>query len=338
MNLNAEQKLVVDAREGAYQVQAGPGSGKSTVLVARYAALLKEGIPPDDLLALSFTKTAAKNLRDKVEKAYGELKHTRTAGPVTFHSLALSFAQEEREVFPFELQEFPLLPELNAYRIAAEAGRKYEVDPRAARSYISLQKRGRVRADDAVKTADKTLDPKQIRLAEAYKFYDTKTREEGLLDFDSLIFEMVELLISKPEVRDRRQYKYVMVDEAQDCCISEWTLLQALTSKNKNIVAVGDPSQAIYEFRGADPELFQCMSGLFPDCKTLYLSANYRSTQEIIDFYRAYGVSEELSSRLHSVGPSGEKPDIQGFRSSDEEAEWVAKDIRNFLNPQQTLF
>lgn len=243
ISLNDEQQAVVSAREGVYATYAGPGSGKTFACVQRLAALIEEGVSVDDILALSFTVTGAKNLRTRVEKLTGPWSISRTAGSMTLHSLALKFAEEERDEFDFELAEFPLATEPIANKLSAEAARRYEVDPRSLRSQTSLFKRRRVRPNLAVSDAEKSGKAADLKLALAYKDFDKKMRAEGVMDFDSLMFEMVELLDKKPSVRARWQYRYVICDEAQDCCQTDWQLLRLLTEKYGNLMCVGDPGQ-----------------------------------------------------------------------------------------------
>lgn len=326
ITLNDEQQAVVNAREGRFAVYAGPGSGKSQTIVCRFAELIKEGISPDNILSLSFTKTAAKNLRDRVEDQVGKLTTTRTAGAVTFHSLALIFAGEERNEFGFELAEFPLATEPVANKLSGESARRHELDPRTLRPLISLWKRKRLRAATLVKDFENKLDAKGLKLALAYKDYEKRLRENGILDFDSLIFEMVEILDKKPEVRSRWVRNFLQLDESQDMSKIEWDLAKLISGES--VLAVGDISQGIYGFRGSDPRLFASMDGIFPGTKTLFLSCNYRSSPEIVNFIRPIASSQELASRFHTQNASGPVPVVKGFLSAGAEADFVVKSIK----------
>ena len=327
--LNEEQRTVVEARSGCYQVLAGPGAGKSACLVARFSELIKEGVNPDDILSLSFTKTAAKNLRDRVEEQVGKITTTRTAGAVTFHSLALSFAQEERDVFPFTLAEFPLAGEPVAAKLSGDTARKFELDPRSFRTVASLYRRQRLGPSAAVRDAESKLDAKRLKLALAYKDYCKRQESEGLLDFDSLIFHMVQLLDKLPAVRARWVRDFLQLDEAQDMSKIEWDLAKLISGKS--VCAVGDVSQGIYSFRGSDSRLFAGMNEIFPGTKTLYLSCNYRSSPEIIDFIRPIAASRDLAEKFHTQNPSGPAPIVRGFMNSASEAEFVVKCIKENL-------
>jgi DNA helicase-2/ATP-dependent DNA helicase PcrA len=330
--LNEEQQAVVGFTGGPVSVYAGPGSGKSRCATLRFAKLVREGISPSDILALTFTRTASENLKKKVEEQTGPLDFTRTAGSMTFHGLGLRFAQEERDVFSFKLAEFPLATEPVANKISGESARRHEVDPRALRTATSLWKRGRVRPSQAVRDSENSRNSKQLSLALAYKAYDKKLRENGVMDFDSLLAEMVDILEKMPEVRNRWQYRYVICDESQDCCLTEWQLLNLVTERHRNIMCVGDPGQSIYQFRGSDSRLFLNMGDMFPGTQKLYLATNYRSTKQLVRFLKEIGPVPELSEKFTTPNEEGIHPEIVGFKSAAEEAAWVISQIKTGNN------
>ena len=326
ITLNEEQQAVVSAREGHFQCLAGPGAGKSACLVSRYAGLIKEGVSPDDLLSLSFTKTASQNLTDRVEALVGPLTATRVSGARTFHSLSLAFAQQERSEFPFELAEFPLADEPKANRLCFDAAKRHDVDPRALRSASSLWRRKRLSHTAVIKDCESKHDAKGLKLALAYKEYEKRCRGEGLLDFDDLIFYAVEIMDKKPDVRKRWVRDWIQLDESQDMSKIEWDLAKLISGKS--VLAVGDISQGIYGFRGSSSQLFANMDEIFPGTKTMFLSCNYRSSPEIVDFIRPISSSKELAEKFHTPNNSGPKPEIVGFRNASEEAAFVVSKIK----------
>jgi len=323
---NEEQEAVINFGEGYAAVYAGPGSGKSFALVERYARLLKEGISPDDILSLSFTQAASTNLKKRVEAKVGKITQTRTAGAQTFHATALAFAIAERDHYGFELAEFPLSTEPITNKLLGESARRHDVDPRALRSVVSLYRRKRVDPRTAVRECENRLDAKGLKLALAYKDYEKRAKESGLLSFDDLIYYMVEILDKKPEVRARWKRDWLQLDESQDMSKIEWDLASLISGKS--VIAVGDISQGIYGFRGSDPALFASMSGLFPGTQTMYLACNYRSTPEIIDFIRPIATSQDLAVKFHTQNSSGPVPEVRGFNSSGEEAAFVVRSIK----------
>ena len=326
LSLSEEQQAVVSARNGFWCVEAGPGAGKSATLVERLATLIKEGVSPDSLLSLSFTSIAAKNLRTRVEEKVGKLTTSRVAGCLTFHSAALSFAQEERDAFPFKLAEFPLATEPVSAKLSGDSARKFDLNPRILRPVVSLYKRRRIRPREAVRDAENNIKAAELKLALAYADYEKRCAEQGLLDFDSLIFQMVEILDKNPKIREGWVRDYIQLDESQDTSKIEWDLVKLISGRS--VLAVGDASQGIYSFRGSDPKLFQNMSDIFPGTKTLYLSCNYRSTPEIVDFFRPIAASKELASKFHASNASGPAPVVKGFASLVLEAKWVVEEIK----------
>ena len=325
--LNEEQREVVNTNEGYFQCLAGPGAGKTQVLVQRLVRLYQEGVDPNSTLSLTFTKTAAKNLRDRVEAQVGPLTLTRTAGACTFHSLALAFACQERESYGFELAEFPLATEPIANKLLGESARRHDVDTRTLRTVVSLYRRRRVGARQAVSDCENRMDAKGLKLALAYKDYEKRAQSAGLLSFDDLIYWMVEILSKNQEVRQRWVRNYLQVDEAQDLSQSEWDLVELISGKS--VIAVGDISQGIYGFRASEPKLFAEMDKIFPGTRTLFLGCNFRSTPEIIDFIRPIASSRELAQKFHTQNASGPKPEVHGFISSAQEAAWIISQIRS---------
>jgi DNA helicase II / ATP-dependent DNA helicase PcrA len=324
---NEEQQAVINFQEGYAAVYAGPGSGKSFAIVQRYCRLISEGVSPDSVLSLSFTHTASTNLQKRVESQVGKLSISRTgAGAMTFHSLALNFAQEERNEFGFELADNPLCLEPAANKFAGDAARRHELDYRTLRSAVSLWKRRRISPSQAVRDAEHKLDAKQLKLALAYKEYQKKLTDAGVLDFDGLLYHAVEILDRKPDVRARWKRDWLQIDEAQDLSKIEWDLVKLLSGTS--VLAVGDISQGIYGFRGSDSRLFANMADIFPGTKTLFLSANFRSSPEIVAFIRPIAATQALASKFHTQNPSGPEVSIRGFTSSVAEAAWVVDQIK----------
>lgn len=325
--LNPEQQAVVDCQLGPVCCLAGPGSGKTSTAVARIIKYLKDGGKPEDSLNLTFTSGAAKNMRERADALYPvEKTSSRTSGWMTFHSLALSFCTQERDNFSFKLAEFPLATEPVSRKFIGEAARKFEVDPRSLSSWVSLQKRNRVSAKEALKIAEK--EGKNEKLALAYKLYQSKLVDNCVLDFDSLIVEMVELLTSNPEIHDRWSYKMCQVDEAQDCDELQWQLIRLLTSKYGNVMCSGDPGQNLYDFRGSSTHLFLTMGERFPDTRTLFLAKNHRSTQNVVSLCKQYGPVPELAERFYTDNELGSEVVVTGFPSSVDEANSVTETVR----------
>lgn len=327
---NPEQQAVIEAGEGVWQALAGPGSGKSFCLIERYVRLVQSGVDPEDILTVTFTNASAKSMRDRAAvRCPGLGEPSRTSGWMTLHSLAYRFTQQERELFPFPLDEQILCPEPQSIRMAWEAGKRYEVDPRRLKNFIGLQKRQSIRPIQAIRAAEK--EHKDEKLALAYKFYETKMREAKVLDFDSLLMEMRHVLESNAEVRERWSYKYVQLDEAQDTDEQQFELLRLLTHKHGNLLAVGDVQQGLYGFRGARGDLFRTMGDIFPPTTVLYLARNHRSTKEIVGFLKEIGPDRDLAARFHTDNLSGPEPVITRYVGTAEEARAVVAQIQEMM-------
>jgi DNA helicase-2/ATP-dependent DNA helicase PcrA len=146
------------------------------------------------------------------------------------------------------------------------------------------------------------------------------------------MFEAVELMEKKPEIRSRHQYEFVTCDEGQDCSKTDWDLLKLLSEKHKNLMVVGDPGQSIFGFRAASPKLFLEMDKMFPGTKKLFLATNYRSTKQLVEFLKEIGPVKELSEKFVTPNEEGIRPEVVGFKNAAEEAAWVISQIKGGLN------
>ena len=316
--LDKDQQEVVNKTEGYWSVMAGPGSGKSRCILARTAKLFGKG----KVLAVTFTNEASKNLRTRCGK---EFPHVDTDCFSTLHSLALRFAHSHADAFPFTLSDNPLAVDGAAARAVFEATAN-KINYTAFTSWVSLQKRRRVNPVEAIAEAERAGE--KLDYAIAYKRYQRILREQGLLDFDDLIYFMVQVLESRPDIRANWQYDYVMMDEAQDACELDWRMLQLLTERHKNFMAVGDVGQAIYSFRGGVPDHFLDMESFFPGTTKLYLGNNYRSTRNIVGYVKKAAPYEDISQHFNAVSEhDGQELDLCGYSADYTEAADVVRKI-----------
>ena len=326
LQLNSEQQAVIATRKGHFAILAGPGSGKSECLIQRYNALVSEGENPHEIISLTFTRAAAKNMQNRAATTTMTVGD-RPFGFKTFHGIALDFCVQERDTFPFPLAAFPLATGGQVWKFAGDIARRYAgMDVKQLLGWMSKQKRSGTKPDYLVAHAE---DIRERVYALAYKEYEERCRKAGILDFDDLLLYMDEILSVYPAVRNRWQYKWVMIDEANDADLVQWRLVQTISQKHGNVFAVGDFNQAIYQWRGAEPELFLKFHEMFPDAKYLYLGTNYRSTQAIVDFIKQIApVKNELLEKFCSVSEQGEPVAFQGFASPLLEARWVVERIK----------
>lgn len=313
--LNQEQQAAVEAVDGSWVVVASPGSGKTTVLLDRHMHMLMRGIKDKDILNLTFTSAAAEEMVSRVG-LIGAEKVFRT-----FHSFALDLVKKERAKFPFPLCDTVIPVELQDYKLLFKLTETYK----GIRNYellkeaISGWKRSRVRPEQALEEAG---SDKESLFALAYRDYERRSREEGWLDFDSLMDETVRLLEADATVRSRYQRPYISVDEAQDTDIVQFRLLQLIFGGN--IFVVGDENQLIYEWRSAQPGSLTNFERLFPGARKLYLGENFRSTGALVRFFREIlPVDNGIASHMLTKNPEGTDPEFIRFFDDFQEAHWV---------------
>jgi DNA helicase-2/ATP-dependent DNA helicase PcrA len=316
--LDQDQLNVASRHNGYYACYAGPGSGKSTTLLYRVASLPVG----DKILCVTFTNEAAKSLRTRCGK---EFPHVNTDCFSTLHSLALKFAYKHADAFPFPVSDNPLAVDGAASRAVFEATQN-KINYTAFTSWVSLQKRKRISPAEAVRESERSNE--KVDYAIAYKKYQASLKRQGILDFDDLIYFMVEILETRPDIRAEWQYDYVMMDEAQDACELDWRLLQLITERRRNFMAVGDAGQAIYGFRGGVPDHFLSMEAFFPGTQKIYLGNNYRSTRNIVSYVRKAAPYEDISEHFKAVRDrQGAELDLCGYSTDYMEATDVVRKI-----------
>ena len=320
LTLNSEQQEAVNTVDGNCVVISGPGSGKTRVLTERYLRMRANGIPDRDILNLTFTASAAKEMLERV----GLLNADDVFR--TFHSFCLDLMKRERVYIPF-----PTCPSIipvrgESFMLIKDLLKIYP----PITSYHTLADRiAEWKAENV--SVQEALDQEfnsgiGYFYALAYRDYEKKCREQGWLDFDSLMKETVNLLEVNDEVRNRNKRKYIAVDECQDTDITQFRLLQLLYGGN--IFVVGDENQLIYEWRSAQSGNLSNFSRTFPGAKTLYLGSNYRSTRCLVEFFKSIlPVDNGLASHMVSMRHEGEPPRFIRYWSEDEEANEVLNEI-----------
>lgn len=322
---NAEQEAAVNAIDGDIVVIAGPGSGKTSVMARRFKNMLTRGIPMNQILNLTFTSAGAETM---VERAglLGCEKVFRT-----FHSYALDLVKRERAFMPFALTP-EVIPIGQDFQLLKDLLKQYPVISsfRALKDKLSEWKRSNVEPEQAIEDSYRA-QTEEYYYAMAYRDYEKKCREQGWLDFDSLMKETVKLLETNDEVRARNKIKYIGVDECQDTDVIQFKLLQLLYGGN--IYCVGDSNQLIYEWRSAQPGNLENFSKLFPNSKTLFLGQNYRSTKKIVEFIKAITpVDNGLASHMCSEREEGTRPTFVGYSDPLQETAQVLKQITDIDN------
>jgi len=333
VGLNPRQKEAVLAKDGPVSVLAGPGSGKTKVLVHRIAYLIASGIPPENILAVTFTNKAANEMRQRVFKLVGQRATQAFIG--TFHSLALRILREHAREIGF-LPNFSIFDEDDSVSLIKEAMKELEINPKqfsvaAVSSAISNLKNRLISPEEY---ANEAFDffPKTI-----HKIYDLcqkRLKESNAMDFDDLLMNVCVLFEKKPKVLEFYQdrFRYVNVDEHQDTNFSQHVFMTFLAKKYRNICVVGDPDQSIYAWRGADFMNILNFEKEWPDAKIVVLDQNYRSTRIILDAASAVISRNKLRKEkgLWTEQHGGETIKIISVEDEKTEAEAVAKRIASF--------
>ena len=314
MNLNEQQRQVVNAVDGTWVVIAGPGSGKTATLLERHLHMLVNGISQRDILNLTFTSAAATEMVKRIGLLNAESVFR------TFHSFALDLIKRERAHVGFQLTDTVIPVKGEDYQLLFDLVKSYPAISsfRTLQGKISEWKRCNIEPEQAIAEAV----GKEYYMARAYEDYEQICREQGWLDFDSLMRESVKLLERNDAVRARNQKKYIAVDECQDTDITQFKLLQLLFAGN--ILVVGDENQLIYEWRSAQPGNLSNFSRIFPGARTLYLGQNYRSTGRLVQFFKdIIPVDNGLASQMKTDNAEGVIPTFTHFMDDDTEVRQV---------------
>jgi len=325
--LNPDQQAAANAIDGDYVVIAGPGSGKTTVLLQRHLNMLSRGISPKDVMNLTFTNSAATEMQERSGIVMDE-KVFRT-----FHSFALDLMQRERAHHLFPLCDTVIGVRGEPFQLLKDLMKLYP----AITTFKSLKDKieewqcANVDPDQAIEETYR-LTGTEYFYACAYKDYEEKCRKQGWLDFHGLMKETVKLLEVNEDVRKRSIKKYVSVDECQDTDTTQFRLLQLIYGGN--IFVVGDENQLIYEWRSAQAGNLTNFGRVFPKARTLYLGQNYRSTQKLVSFFKAIlPVDNGLASHMVSMREEGLGPTFTRYADEYEESEVVvdsaAADVAN---------
>ena len=291
--LNDVQRMAVSTMDGPVMVIAGPGSGKTRVLTYRIAHLLNNGVPPWQILALTFTNKSAKEMKERIEKIVGSGANRVWAG--TFHSIFARILRVEAHRIGYP-NDFTIYDTDDSKSVIKEIIKTLKLDPKvynvgAIRARISSAKSNLITPKAYVVNEDLMTSDKMNRRPMTHLIYEKYTHKclkAGAMDFDDLLLQMFKLLYQNPDeirLKYQRQFQYLMVDEFQDTNFLQYEILKLLCvyeGSPQNICIVGDDAQSIYSFRGATIENILMFEQDFPKLKTYKLEQNYRSTDHIV--------------------------------------------------------
>lgn len=343
--LNEKQKEAVLAPDGPVLIIAGAGSGKTKALTHRVAWLLKKGIPPDQILAVTFTNKAAEEMRERIRRLLAAspkdkgqkggtsaLSLQPSALPFvgTFHSFALAILRTEAKYIGF-LPRFSVFDEDDSLALIKEVLNELNISPK---QYPAGTLQGVISSlKNQLITAETYHDdgPFAEVVGRVYREYQKRLVGANAMDFDDLLMRLVLLFQDKPEVLHRYQekYHYIHIDEYQDTNHVQYRLVKLLAAKYRNIFAIGDDAQSIYSWRGADFTNILSFEKDWPDATVIVLDQNYRSSQNILD--GAHGVISrntlQKEKRLWTQNPAGESIMLIPSPSEIYEAEFVAEKV-----------
>ena len=283
--LNPQQRAAVEQTEGPLLVLAGAGSGKTRVLTYRVAWLMEKGVAPWHILAITFTNKAAREMAERVHRLAGEA--SEDAWISTFHACCARILRRDIEKLGYKRQ-FAIYDEDDRMSVIKNVARALklsdkEFPPKQIRAVISDAKNRLLTPAEWLKESGNDL--RSRTLYEAYAQYEQTLRGNNALDFDDLLLKTLELLIEHPPVLDyyRDRFRYILVDEYQDTNAAQYMLVRLLAGDRHNLCVVGDDDQSIYGWRGADLRNILDFEKDFPECVTIKLEQNYRSTGNILD-------------------------------------------------------
>ena len=329
--LNKEQQQAVQHTEGPLLILAGAGSGKTKVLTVRIAHLLAQGVNPYEILAITFTNKAAKEMKSRVEGLVGDVANRIWLS--TFHSFCAKFLRFEVDNFLGYNSNFTIYDTSDSQAVIKAALKALNLDDKyypvgAMIAAISDAKNKLLFASDFRKQA---RDFYQQKVADVYEYYERELRKNNALDFDDLLLVAVKLLQSNEAVLDKysKRFRYVMIDEYQDTNHAQYLLAKLLASHWKNIAVVGDADQSIYAWRGADIQNILDFEKDYPNCTSIKLEQNYRSTKIILDAANAVIENNEGRPKKNLWTDKTEGAKIQHFtaQSEHEEAAFIGDTI-----------
>ena len=326
VRLNARQQEAIEATEGRVRVVAGAGSGKTRVLAHRYAFLVNElGISPGNILCLTFTNKAAQEMKHRISRMVD--RGSVNDFICTIHSFCVKFLRREiyRIGYP---KNFTVIDEEDAKQLAKQAMEEFGIDRRKLTAERFLTKVAALKGYNIDAYIQKHLLPaSSAECPDELVRYMRLQLKHYALDYDDLIYFTIYIL---NHFADAREYwtdklNYVMVDEVQDCSSDDWKLLNILVEKHGNLFVVGDPDQAIYEWRGANPKIFVN----FKAHTDVILNENYRSTPDVLDIANSIisNNKNRVPKELYTMSLPEQCPVYHHARSEREEADYIADRI-----------
>lgn len=346
--LNEAQYEAVTTIQGPLMVLAGAGSGKTRVLTMRIAHLITNGVDPFNILALTFTNKAAKEMKERIAKVVGQ-SNARSLWMGTFHSVFARMLRSEGHHLGYP-SNFTIYDQQDALNVIRKVIKDMNLDsdlykPKKVQSRISTYKNNLITVkayynNPELVEADEKANMKFI--GKIYQKYVETCFKNASMDFDDLLLKTNELLTRFPEILAKYQdrFRYILVDEYQDTNHSQYLIVKALASKFENICVVGDDAQSIYSFRGANIHNILNFKKDYQDAVTVSLEQNYRSTQNIVNAANVVIAKnlQQFKKNVYSENEEGDKIKVYRSLSDADEANFVANNIWELRNRDQRKY
>lgn len=346
-SLNEAQKQAVLQKDGPMIIIAGAGSGKTRVLTYRIAHLMQSGVDAFNILSLTFTNKAAREMKDRIAGVVGA-SEAKNLWMGTFHSVFARILRAEADKLGFP-SNFTIYDTQDSVRLIGAIIKELSLDkerykPKQILGRISSFKNSLITVRAYFNNSDlqeADMHASRPKVGDIYKEYVDRCFKSGAMDFDDLLLRTNELLARFPDVLAKYQdrFRYIMVDEYQDTNHSQYIIVRALADRFQNICVVGDDSQSIYSFRGANIQNILNFQKDYPDVKTFKLEQNYRSTKNIVNAANSVIARNKtkLDKEVWTSNDSGESIQVMRTISDGEEGRFVAQSIwENMMNLQMT--
>ena len=337
-DLNPEQLAAVKCTDGPVLIVAGAGSGKTRVLTSRIAYLIQQGVPPERILALTFTKKAAGEMKERIALMVGE-RQARRLWMGTFHSVFIRFLREFASLIGFP-PDFTIYDTTDSVSAVKTCLKQLELDdkmykPKEVLSRISKAKNDLVTptpyANGAGGFRQEDVQHRKPEIYRVYAAYCQLCRRSGVMDFDDILLYLNILLRQSPEALASiaGRFSHILVDEYQDTNMAQYVILKKLAGGHRNLCVVGDDSQSIYGFRGAQIQNILTFQKDFAPARIFRLERNYRSTQTIVNAANTLIAKNEgrIPKNCVSMGEPGETIRLVRAFTEQEEAQQVASSI-----------
>lgn len=330
--LNPEQRKAVFCTEGPLLMLAGAGSGKTRSVTHRIAYLMEQGVSPWNILAITFTNKAAKEMRDRVDSLIGD--GAQDVWISTFHALCSRLLRRHIDLLGYD-RNFTIYDASDQKSLLKETMKELKIDTkifpeRAVLAEISAAKNEYKSPLDY--RNDYGENYRNQRIADIYESYQKHLKANNALDFDDLLVKTVELFQGNPDILEyyQERFRYIMVDEYQDTNTVQFLLVHLLAKRYQNLCVVGDDDQSIYKFRGANIYNILNFEKVFPDARVIRLEQNYRSTKNILDAANRVIAHNRgrKEKKLWTENPVGELVHFKQYDSEYDEADGVVANIR----------